>query len=162
MCPDQCEELCRSNLSSLGKFVFYPGLTPAEKKLIEQSPKDALTVFIQKTRAEASSARNFPEQALNDESDAFRHFLLAGLLTRELGAARAEEFLDAHEEDPAQPEREREMDNHNNERGQLAARTLIKQNRWNQNRLESMGLDELRGRKLKVIKPGLSIPKEPR
>ncbi|MEQ1877593.1 MAG: hypothetical protein ABL958_13190 [Bdellovibrionia bacterium] len=35
-----------------------------------------------------------------DESDAFRHFVWAGLLANEFGRERAKEFLDAHETDP--------------------------------------------------------------
>jgi len=55
-----------------------------------------MTVFIQKNRAEWSSGRNFPDQNLNDESDVFRHFIWAGLLTKELGSTKAKEFLNAH------------------------------------------------------------------
>lgn len=120
ICPNQCEELCKisENSNPLGKFLYYPGLTPAEKKLIEKYPTDILNVFTQKTRAEWSSRRNFPDQNMNDESDAFRHFIWAGLLTKE--------FLDAHEDDPDQPMSERNMDLHNNNRGQYAAQELIK------------------------------------
>lgn len=48
--------------------------------------------------------------SIDDESDAFRHFVWAALLTKELGKARAKEFLDAHETDPDQPHIERQMD----------------------------------------------------
>src|SRR5690606_13712781 len=91
MCPNQCNILCKADESTsiAGKLLYYPGLTPDEKKLMEKHPKDALTVFIQKTRAEMSSNRNFPDQGLNDESDAFRHFIWAGLLTKELGQEKA-------------------------------------------------------------------------
>ncbi len=164
MCPDQCDLLCKADESAsiAGKFIYYPGLTPAEKKLAENNPKDALTVFIQKTRAEWSAGRNFPDQGLNDESDAFRHFLWAGLLTKELGRAKATEFLEAHEADPDQPENERRMDQQNNNRGQAAAEKLIEEKRWDLKNLESKGLDELRSKQLQVLKPGLAIPQEPK
>lgn len=84
MCPDQCDILCKAKEadSTAGKLIYYPGLTPAEKKLADKNPKDAITVFVQKTRAEWSAGRNFPDQGMNDESDAFRHFIWAGLLTK--------------------------------------------------------------------------------
>lgn len=163
MCPDQCEELCNTKPEEplLAKFILYPGLTPAEKALVAKSPKDALTVYEQKNVAEKSTSRNFPDQNLNDESDAFRHFLWAALLTKELGKARAKEFLDAHEADPDQPDIERQMDVHNNSRGQIAAESLIKEKRWSEKNIEAKGLEELRTKRLQVLKLGLPIPKEP-
>ncbi len=164
MCPDQCDLLCKSDdqTTVLGKLIYYPGLTPAEKKLVEKNPKDALVVFIQKTRAEWSSSRNFPDQGLNDESDAFRHFIWAGLLTKELGAEKAKEFLEAHEADPDQPQKERQMDLYNNGRGQAAAEKLIKEKIWDLKNLESKGLEVLRSKQLRVLKPGLQIPEVPK
>jgi hypothetical protein len=164
MCPNQCEELCISNQedSLLAKFVLYPGLTPAERNLVAKNPKDALTVYKQKKIAEKSTSLRFPDQNLNDDSDAYRHFLWAALLTRELGRARAKEFLDAHETDADQPDIERQMDVHNNSRGQTAAETLINQKRWSKESIEAKGLEELRSKFLQVIKPGLTIPKDPK
>jgi hypothetical protein len=164
MCPDQCKELCNTKpeKSLLAKFILYPGLTPAEKNLVAKNPKDALTVYKQKNIAETSTNRNFPDQNLNDESDAFRHFVWAALLTKELAKPRAKDFLDAHEADPDQPDTERRMDVHNNSRGQAAAESLIKEKRWSQKNIEAKGLEELRSKHLQVLKPGLPIPKEPK
>lgn len=164
ICPDLCEELCntKSEKSLLAEFILYPGLTPAEKNLIIKNPNDALTVYKQKNIAETSTSSNFPDQNLNDESDAFRHFLWSALLTKELGKARAKEFLDAHEADPEQPDVEYQMDMHNNNRGQIAATSLMKEKRWNQKNIELKGLEELRFKRLQVLKPGLPIPKEPK
>ncbi len=50
----------------------------------------------------------------------------------------------------------------NNDRGQAAAESLIKEKRWNQKNIEAKGLEELRSKKLQVLKPGLPIPKEPK
>lgn len=163
MCPNQCKYLCDGKVKStlLENLIFYPGLTPAEKALIKKYPQNILDAFVQKTRAELSSKRNFPNQDMNDESDAFRHFIWAGLLTKELGFKKAKEFLEAHEADPDQPERERIMDLHNNNRGQLVAETLIKEKNWSLRNLEAKGLNELKTNKLHVLKPGLPIPKEP-
>lgn len=163
-CPDQCESLCsaKSEESLLGKFVLYPGLTPGEKQLVVKYPKQAYVVYKQKNITEQSTARNFPDQNLNDESDAFRHFLWAALVTKELGVSKAKEFLDAHEADPDQPSLERQMDEHNNTRGQAAARALIKEKNWSLKNIEAKGLEELRSKYLQVLKPDLLIPKEPR
>ena len=132
MCPNQCDLLCKTieNSNPIGKFLFYPGLTPNERTLTEKYPKESMIVFIQKTRAEWSSSKYFPEQNLNDEGDAFRHFIWSGLLTKELGTERAKEFLDAHEADLEQPKSEFEMDTHNNNLGQKTAESIIKQNNW--------------------------------
>jgi hypothetical protein len=164
MCPDQCDLFCQKKESPnlLGKFIYYPGLTPAEKKLVTNRPIDALTVYRQMRIAEESSFRNFPNQDLNDESDAFRHFVWSGLLTKEIGSDKAKEFLDAHEANSLQPDNEFKMDTFNNNKGQSAAEALIKENNWNLKNLESKGLDELRSQQLQVLKPGLPIPKEPR
>lgn len=164
-CPDACDDLCstfkKKATSRPGRFLFYPGLTPAERKLVDQNPKEATIVFIQKTRAEMSSSRNFPSQRFNDEGDAFRHFMWAGLLTNELGTARAKSYLDAHENDPAQPIGERSMDDLNNQAGQNAAEKLSAKGAWTIQDLEREGLEALRNRKLSVLNPGLNIPKEP-
>jgi hypothetical protein len=163
MCPDQCEELCKQpRIPSIpNKLIYYPGLNPSEKKLVEQYPKEAITAFIQKTRAEWASDHNFPTQELNDEGDAFRHFIWAGLLTKELGKDQAMKFLNAHEDNRLQPADERAMDNSNNQSGIHAAQNLISEKKFNIENLKQKALDDLREKRLEVISPGLPIPKEP-
>lgn len=164
ICTDQCGLLCKlkEETNLLGKFIYYPGLTDAEKKLVASNPNDAIIVYKQMRLAEESSSRNFPNQDMNDESDAFRHFVWSSLLTKELGTVKAKEFLDAHEANPLQPESDLKMDRFNNERGQSAANALIKEKNWNIKNIEAKGLEELRSHELQVLKPGLSIPMEPR
>lgn len=163
-CPSECDELCsafkKNSSSGLGQLLYYPGLTPAERKLVDKTPKEAIVVFVQKTRAELSSSRNFPAQKYNDEGDAFRHFIWAGLLTKELAPARVKSYLDAHEGDPAQPGAERSMDEFHNGMGQKAAEKLSAKGSWTIQELEREGLDALRSKKLSVLNPGLNIPKE--
>ncbi len=118
-CHSQCAELCYEN--SISKYVFYPGLTSKEKTLIDKYPKESIIVFVEKMRAEESSLRQFPTQKSNDEGDAFRHYIWAGLLTKELGIEMAQTFLDAHEENPLQPNDEKAMDLANNRGGILGA-----------------------------------------
>ncbi len=159
-CEDLCSELKHGAASRPGRFLYYPGLTEAERKLVEQNPKEAIVVFVQKTRAEMSSSRIFPSQRFNDEGDAFRHFMWSGLVTKELGVARAKSYLDAHETDPAQPPAERSMDEMNNEMGQTAAQSLSTKGEWGVQDLERVGLEALRKKKLRVLNPGLGVPEE--
>jgi len=163
-CPDQCEILCKSikDESLLSKFVLYPGLTQAEKELVASNPKQAYAVYKLKAAAEDSTDRNFPNQNLNDESDAFRHFIWSGLLTKELGRKKAKDYLDAHEANPLQSDREKQMDLFNNERGQSTAENLVNSKKWSQNALELNALEELRSKHLDIMVPGLDIPKEPK
>ncbi len=164
-CPDQCGELCEaftSSTSGPGTFLFYPGLTKAERELIDKNPKEAIIVFIQKTKAELSAGRNFSNQGFSDESDAFRHFVWAGLLTKELGSDRAKVYLDSHEANPLQKEAEKAMDLANNRGGILAAEKLIKESRFTQRNLEQAALDEMKSKNLIILSPGLPIPKEPK
>ncbi len=159
-CHSQCAEFCSDNLIS--KYVFYPGLNSKEKALIDKFPKESLVVFIEKMRAEESSQRQFPTQKNNDEGDAFRHYIWAGLLTKEVGSEMAQTFLDAHEENPLQSNEEKAMDLANNRGGILAAQKLQKNNILDLKNLENQALQDLRENKLIVIKPGLTIPKEPK
>lgn len=164
ICPLQCDILCGTVTEkiNIGKVIYYPGLTPSEKKLIEKNPEEALITFIQKARAEWSSKQNFPEQEFNDEGDAFRHFIWSGLLVKELGEDKAKEFLNAHEVNPLQPDSERNMDQFNNEKGIQSAQKLILNKNWSVENLEKLGLDFLRSKNLKVLRPGLKIPEVPK
>lgn len=167
-CPSQCEDLCRSEQGikaareSLGKFIYYPGLTQAEQKLVAEYPKEALIVFIQKEKAEASTHRQFPDSQLNDESDAYRHFVWAGLLVLKIGEDRSKIYLDAHEDNPKQPTEEKAMDQANNRNGLLIGAKLKRENRLSIESLEKEALNELRRGNMSVLKPRLVIPEVPR
>jgi hypothetical protein len=157
-CHSQCTELCSD--TTISKYIFYPGLTSKEKALIDKFPKESMIVFIEKMRAEESSLRHFPTQKFNDEGDAFRHSMWAGLLTKELGSEMAQTFLDAHEENSLQSNEEKAMDLANNRGGILAAQKLQKENKLELKNIENKALEDLRANKLIIIKPGLPIPKE--
>src|SRR6202043_3090235 len=101
----------------LAKYVERKALTQAEKNLISKHPVDALNAFRLKGDALDSTQRIFGKNGWNDESDAFRHFLWSGLMANSLGAERARQFLEAHEQAPDQPPEEFKMDTFNNEQG---------------------------------------------
>jgi len=72
----------------------------------------------------------FGVQEKGDESSRPFSFLSwAGLLTREIGAERAQLYLDAHEESPLQALAERAMDLADNRGGILGAQKLMKNNK---------------------------------
>ncbi len=161
-CSDEWVKKCKSLTPTfLGRLIRYPGLTPAEIKLVQAHPSEAWTVFQLKNMAESSSERNFPDQGLSDESDAMRHFVWAALITNELGQERAKLYLLAHESDLRQPARDREMDLTNDKSGQAAALKLISENNFNLYNLEALALKELKNKRLVVVKPGLKIPERP-
>lgn len=158
LCQNQCPELCSDD--ALTNYVFYPGLTSSEKALISKYPSESLTVFVKKNLAEESSLQKFPKQKTQDEGDAYRHFVWAAELTSELGADMARKFLDAHEENPIQKPEEKAMDLANNQSGILAAQKMLKNRSYNLNKIENEALEQLRNKKLNILRPGLEIPKE--
>jgi hypothetical protein len=119
-CPNSCDELCGSpqNQKWLFKLTdLYPGLTPAEKALSAQYPITLLDAYQQSWKAEELCLKEFPRSDTNDASDACRHFVWAVLLTRKFGKEMAKKILDAHEQEPLQPEDQKSMDLANNQQG---------------------------------------------
>ena len=125
-CTSRCEDLCKPDSVSKTKILtdlakLYPGLTKDEKELIESHPADALNAYKLSYQAESICSNLYFRSDTNDESDACRHFAWAALMTRELGEKSAQLFLNAHEQQPRQPESEKAMDLANNRAGVLAA-----------------------------------------
>ncbi|MEY4616184.1 MAG: hypothetical protein RJB66_1144 [Pseudomonadota bacterium] len=80
----------------------YPTLNPSEKDLVKQNPIEAAVVFYNAFLAEKNGDQFFPHSGINGAADSFRHFVWAGLLTRDLGEEPARKFLNAHELNPRQ------------------------------------------------------------
>lgn len=156
-----CKEYCETNIPRYiaEKLTWLGHMTDADKVLIQKYPADAVKVFFSKKTAEESTARFFENNFRNDESDAFRHFVWAGLLTKELGGEKAKLFLDAHEKSKEVKKSETEMDLFNNKKGMDFAGKLIKQDNFNLKQLEKEGLELLRKEKLKVLLKNGNIPK---
>lgn len=95
------------------------GLSVREAAFILKHPLDSLKIYEASKKAldltwkHQSSNNDFS----NDRSDAFRHFIWSGMTAREVGVAKANEFLTAHEEYPGNPAKEKAMDLHNNSQG---------------------------------------------
>lgn len=69
-------------------------------------------------------------------------------------------FLDAHEENPIQKSEKKAMDLANNQSGILAAQKMLKNKSYTLNKIENEALEQLRNKKLNILRPGLEIPKE--
>ena len=129
-------------------------LTKGDREMIAKHPADALKVYQAKQKADDLSLKVFKQQGRNDESDAFRHFVWAALVTKELGQEKANEFLNAHEDEISQPLREKEMDTINNNFG---VEYVVKQSGSGKpielDQIEKMALEHLKSRELKVLTP---------
>ena len=156
LCPRDCEKFCATRpdpKTGLGKYLFYPGLTSKEKELVAKYPKEALKVFIQKEKAQSATYNKFKRDGERDESDAYRHFVWAGFLSKELGPDLAKEFLDAHEADSSGDDPDKAMDLANNRAGLLAAEHLRKEKRLTDAEIEREAEEALAGKTLIVLKP---------
>lgn len=155
-CPQQCPLFCREQSVGekiLGRVAYYPGLTKEERKLIARYPKEAFAAFLAKAKAESATSRSFGRDDNGDESDAFRHFVWAGLLSKELGPELAKKFLDAHESDQKDDSSDKAMDLANNRAGLLIAEQLRKSQKLNQAQLEKEAIAALRNHTLIVLTP---------
>lgn len=134
-CSRFCDQLCAPP-KKLESVIFgfkisslYPGLTEAEKKFVDKNPKIAAHAYWLSWRAEKLCEEIYLISDTNDESDACRHFIWAALLNAKFGSKLTTELLDAHEQNPDQPEDEKSMDLANNRRGLIASSELIKNER---------------------------------
>lgn len=159
-CPNQCEDLCKTVISkeSLEKYVDTSALTEAEVSLVAKYPKDALSVYEAKNQAQKSTQRLFGRGRWNDEGDAFRHFMWSGLMTKAIGEKKAKAFLDAHEARPNQAPGELNMDNANNSSGIKTASKMIENKKFSVEALEKIGIQKLKSKELKVIRPTGKVP----
>jgi hypothetical protein len=137
---------------------WYAGqLTPAELSFIKDRPVEALNAYAQSRKAIFSTWKHFGRNLDSDESDAFRHFVWAGLLAQQLGDEIARDFLAAHEQlsgGAKRPDRlSAEMDRQNNVEGLKAAKYLSDQNDLSLSRLEREAYEAIMQGRLKVLQP---------
>jgi hypothetical protein len=74
-------------------------------------------------------------------------------MREELSAEMAKKFLDAHESNEPDSDPGKAMDLANNRAGLLAAESLLKAGKLNQEEIEKAALNELRNKTLIVLKP---------
>lgn len=126
-CKNQCESLCKSLASKNAEPNIY-GLTDAELTLSKKEPVMMSKAYLKSWEAETACGRLYKVSDTNDESDACRHFVWAATLTEAFGREHAEEILNAHEQNPLQPEEEKSMDLANNRRGVSIAEKMLRKN----------------------------------
>jgi hypothetical protein len=161
-CRDSCPEYCAR--SSATDFIFklsdlYPGLTLAERALAAELPVAALKGYIDALKAEHLCSAKFGQSRTNDESDACRHFIWAGLMSQDIGDELASKILNAHENYPGNPVDEKAMDLANNATGLKEAGTLQKAKEFTPEALEKRFDEDLSEGKLTVIAPRLNRKK---
>jgi hypothetical protein len=122
-------------------------------KLCATYPKEAMKVYQQKEKAVGMVKRLFHRNQSDDESDAARHFFWSALLTKELGAPLAKQFLDAHEAGNSKADPGTAMDLANDKVGLDAANNMIKSDKFTDRELEKEMWDDLKAKKLLVLDP---------
>jgi len=158
-CHDLCSTYCKN--SAITDFIFkvsdlYPGLTSSERALAAQNPIDALKGYKDALTAENICAGKFGGSRTNDESDACRHFVWAGLMYRNIGNDLASKFLNAHEDFIGNPEDEKNMDLENNSTGLSEAKNLSDLGTFTNDDLVKKFDADLSNGKLKVLKPRIT------
>jgi hypothetical protein len=137
--------------STYRKFGYRSPLSDRERVFARENPYDAVVGYYCRTLAEGITKIKFWRSTGDDESDAFRHFMWAGLLTKHLGEKKAEEILTAHEDRPDDPQASKEMDLHNNKVGMEAANKLIERNHFSIWSLKEEAENALRDEKLVIL-----------
>jgi hypothetical protein len=157
MCHEACERVRASHIADFirEKMAYRNTLKRSEWILIAEHPEAAVKVLRAKTLAENETVRLFQQNQMNDETDAFRHFLWAAFITRELGQEKALLFTTAHEADSEVPQNEKNMDLSNNLAGIDAIRNL---NPASNEAVERAALKALKEKKLIVISPQGFVP----
>lgn len=157
-CASECKDLCRTDSTEVNHNSTYQYLNTEEQKLVAAHPLEAITVYKQKNKAIQLTETYFGHDGEDDESDAFRHFVWAGLLYSELGPDRAKVYLDAHEAEESVKSPARSMDLANNRAGQIAAERLTRLGSLNENQIVNFALKALRNKELVVIQPSAQMP----
>lgn len=128
------------------------GVSAKEAFFILKHPLDALKIHeaaqkaIQKTWAHLKSSHGYED----DNSDAFRHFIWSGLVAHEIGAEKAKEYLDAHEDFPENKPTAKSMDLFNNEKG-VEYSNQYRGHNFEQDLIDA-GLEKVRLRELRRLK----------
>lgn len=120
LCPNRCPDFCKTKYKEKLLFDFsylYLGLTFSERALVSKYPKDSVKAFSMALDAEKICSKKYETALTGDVGDACRHFVWAVLLFDSFGASRAQEFLNAHEDDPTQIPEDKSMDLANNQLG---------------------------------------------
>ena len=123
-----------------------------EALFILKHPIDALKINEAAQKAIETTWRHLKSShnCEDDNTDAYRHFLWSGFVTHEIGAEKAKEYLDAHEDYPENNPEAKSMDLFNNRQG------IEFSNKYHGDNFEKdlvqAGLNKIRDRELRWIK----------
>ncbi|RKQ88542.1 DUF6973 domain-containing protein [Brockia lithotrophica] len=104
-----------------GYYDIYKGLTDAEKQLFWENPWKAYKAYLAARDAIGETTRRFGYSGHNDCTDAFRHAYWNALMVKRIDLDWAIRWATAHEQNPNQPEIEKQMDLYNNAKGREIA-----------------------------------------
>lgn len=116
MCAMECEKLCKDSGTSKDKEKYMENLYLTKDEIVycEKNTKNCIEAYYLSWVAEQTCIEIYPKSDVNDESDACRHYIWAILLSQKLGSKEAKIILDAHENNPLQPQNQNAMDLSNN------------------------------------------------
>lgn len=129
----------------------YPTLNKEEKNLVKERPIEAAIVFYNALIAESKAEELYPNSKPNGESDAFRHYVWSGFLTRDIGEESARIFLNAHEMTQGQSAAEKAMDQFNNDQGINAAKDMLQNEYFDDSAFLERAKNDLEAGGLKVM-----------
>lgn len=139
--------------NKLGQYTKEKsGVSAAEVLFILKHPIDSLKIYEASQKALLLTWKH--QTSLNkfedDQADAFRHFIWSGLVTNEIGADKAKEYLSAHENFPGNKQESKSMDIFNNNKG-IEYSQNYRGNSFEKDLVQE-GQDKIRDRELRWLK----------
>lgn len=156
LCPSQCDQLCKNvgKKSAQQDDPNFYDLTDDEMALCKKDPVVCASVYLYGHLAEKKCHEIYNISDHNDESDACRHYMWAFYLLKNFDVKQAREFLNAHESNPKQNPKEKDMDISNNEISIKDHKQIVKDTTPDQ-ALENFK-KSLKNKKMKILKPRYS------
>jgi hypothetical protein len=135
-------------------------LNQTERDLASKYPRQAVSAYLLSWEAESACKVLYKTSDTNDESDACRHYMWAGMLVHKIGSDLAEKFLDAHEQDFDRPKKEKTMDITNNKFGLVAGKKLIDKKSFTNDELLEQFKSDLESKRLVILRSKIQTKKK--
>ena len=98
-------------------MTSYSRLNEEERKYVLMNPVRSFVIKECQDDAERETERRFGYNGRNDETDAFRHCMWSGLISKRISHSEAMKFTTMHEMQDGNDFAEKSMDLHNNKVG---------------------------------------------
>lgn len=98
-------------------MTSYSRLNEEERKYVLMNPVRSFVIKECQDDAERETERRFGYNGRNDETDAFRHCMWSGLISKRISHSEALKFTTMHEMQDGNDFAEKSMDLHNNKIG---------------------------------------------